>query len=247
VDCDANPTPRSARGREEYLHRPRGIARLRGTLMIRPITHWLVCSVLLTLAGGCAIFGLAARAIPQIEHAKYKGLQGQTVGVMVWADRAVRIDYPTLRVDIGNGVQSKLAAASKAKDLEGTTYPVRPDSIVRYQKDHPESEALPVAEIAPRLGVSRLIYVEVEEFQTRSEASMELFRGAITATVRVIEVYPDGTAKQAFEQNNVQAVYPPTAPPEGVPNANDYKIYLGTLEAFTTEVRNLFIAHEVEP
>src|SRR5689334_25234176 len=95
--------------------------------MSRRAARFLLC-LIVPLISGCAIFGLASRAIPQMEPAKYKGLKGQTVGVMVWADSAVRIDYPTLRLDIANGVQTKLAAAEKAKDVEGATYPVRADS-----------------------------------------------------------------------------------------------------------------------
>ena len=44
---------------------------------------------------------------------------------------------------------------------------------------------MPIENIAPRLGVSRLIYIEVEDFSTRAAASISLFRGSMMATVRV--------------------------------------------------------------
>jgi hypothetical protein len=206
--------------------------------------------LIVTCCVSCAFIGIASRAIPQIEPAKYKGLVDQKVGVMVWVDRGVRIDFPTLRLDIANGVQRKLTEAKdrKHKDLGDATFPIRADSLVRYQQDHPEMEAYPITDVAPKLGgLTRLIFIEVEDFRTRSEASLDLFRGSITATVKVIEIYPDGTAKIAFEENNVKNVFPEKSHPEGTPNATDYKIYSGLLDAFTTQVALMFISHEVEP
>ena len=55
---------------------------------------------------------------------------------------------------------------------------------MRYQLDHPEVDTMPIGDIAPRLGVSRLIYIEVERFSTRADASISLFRGSIMATER---------------------------------------------------------------
>ena len=147
-------------------------------------------------------------------------------------------------------MQQKLTEFQKgkgreAKTLVGTSFPVLPASIVRYQKDHPEIEAMPITEVAPRLGVSRLIYVELEDFATRSDQSLALYRGTGEATVKVIEVR-DGDATVAFEQNNVQAAFPPKAPPEGVPGAGDLRIYAGTVDALATEIARLFVQYQLE-
>jgi hypothetical protein len=215
--------------------------------LIRHSRFVVVYCMVLTMCAGCAAIGIASRAIPQIEPAKYKGLTDQKVGVMAWVDRGVRIDFPSLRLDITNGVQRKLID-SKSKSLGDATFPFRPDSIVRYQKDHPEIEATPITDVAPKLGgLTRLIFIEVEEFRTRSEASLDLYRGSVSATVKVVEIYPDGTARIAFEENSVRSVFPEKSHPEGIPGATDYKIYQGLLDAFTTEVALMFIPHEVEP
>jgi hypothetical protein len=134
----------------------------------------------------------------------------------------------------------------KAKSLLNTTYPVQPTSIARFQQDHPELDTMSVTEIAPKLGgISRLIYIEIEDFATRSDMSIDLFRGTAKATVKVVEI-ADGQAKVTFEQNGVQASYPKKAPAEGIPNAGDYRIYVGTVDAFATEIANLFVPHEGE-
>ena len=50
----------------------------------------------------------------------------------------------------------------------------------------------------------------------------------------------------AYTWENVQASFPPKAPPEGVPNAGDARIYAGTVDAFATEIAQLFYPYQVE-
>jgi hypothetical protein len=204
------------------------------------------------LCAGCAVLGVAAYKLspPPTIDPVYIGLENQSVGVMVWADRAIRIDWPTLQLDLANSVQTKFQEDQKKKKegaaLVGTTFPVLPASIVRYQKDHPEIEAMAITDVAPKLGVTRLIYIEMEEFSTRSEQTMSLFRGMAKATVKVIEVTPDGAARVAHEVNNVAAVFPPKSPPEGIPAAGDARIYAGTIDAFATEIVHLYVPYQEE-
>jgi hypothetical protein len=195
---------------------------------------------------GCALFGYAASVMPKPPiKASYEGLAGQSVGVMIWVDRGIRIDYPTLQLDVANAIQLKLQAAQKDKkdELKGTLFPVEPRSIARYQADHPEVDAMPIVDVAPNLNVSRVIYVEVTSFQTRPEATLELFRGEVMGTVKVIAVDEQGRSKVVFQENDIRVTFPPKSPPEGVPATNDVKIYTGTLEDFTTEVAQRFFEH----
>src|SRR5215207_3636761 len=195
--------------------------------------------VLALCLSGCTLLGVAAYKLkpPETVQPKYMGLENQTTGVMVWADRGLRIDWPTIQVDLANTVQKKLVDFQKAgkresKTLAGTSFPVQPNSIIRYQRDHPEIEAMPIEEVAPRLGVNRLIYVELQDFATRSEESVQLFRGTANATVKLIEVDADAApaAKVAFEINNVTTHFPPKAPPEGTSSFGDVRIYGGTVD-----------------
>ena len=205
-----------------------------------------------SLLPGCTLLGVAAYKLkpPETIQPKYMGLENQSTGVMVWADRGLRIDWPTIQLDLGNAVQKKLSdfqqgKGRESKTLVGTTFPVLPASIVRYQKDHPELEAMPITDIAPRLGVKRLIYVELDDFATRSEQQLALFRGTGNATVKVVEVH-NGEARVAFEQNNVQTAFPPKAPPEGTTAFGDARIYAGTVDALATEIARLFVQYQLE-
>src|SRR5215212_9913472 len=101
-----------------------------------------------SLLAGCAVLGVAAYKLapPPTIHPEYTGLKGQSVGIMVWADRGIRIDWPNLQLDLANAVQNQLAA-SKKKELEGAQLNVQPASIVRYQRDHPQIEAMNITEV----------------------------------------------------------------------------------------------------
>jgi hypothetical protein len=204
---------------------------------------------------GCTLIGVAAYKLkpPETIKPQYTNLVGQTVGIMVWADRGLRIDWPTLQLDIANGVERNLKENTldakgkpKAKSLIGVTYPYPPASFIRYQQDHPEIEAMSAADFAPKLGVSRLIYVELEDFATRSQQAVDLYRGRCKATVRIIEISPDGHATVAHTWENVQTAFPQKAPSEGILNAGDARIYAGTAGAMSTEIAQLFYPYQVE-
>lgn len=209
------------------------------------IRTWIALLSLLFIPAGCQIIAVASHAIPRYTEPKYTGFAGQSVGVMVWADTGVKIDWPGLSLDSANSLNLKLQEAAKKQEmLKGSTFPVQPASIVRYQMDHPEIEAHDIAQIAPKLGVSRLIYLEVEDFATRAVDSVELFRGSMTATMRIIEVNGT-TAKVVYEENNIRCTYPPKVPEEGLPRGNDYQFYVGTVNTFTDEVLKRLVPVEI--
>jgi hypothetical protein len=220
----------------------------RRTAALTSLFIFLSASLILTLCG-CTLFGvLAGKVVPApIIDAEYTGLKNQSVAVMVWADEGTLIDFPDVRIDLAGSLQSKLQQAqeSKTKELAGTTFPSPAVAIVKLQDNHPEYDALPLTDVAPKLRASRVIYVEIESLQTRSDASVELFRGSASATVKVIEV-SDGQGKIAYEESNVAAVFPPKAREEGTPDGNDFAIYRGTVDALSSEIAKRFVPHREE-
>jgi hypothetical protein len=127
------------------------------------------------------------------------------------------------------------------------TFPTTPAAVVRFQQNHPEFEAVPPAEVAAKLGTSRVIYVEIENLQTRSDASVELFRGSASATLKVIEI-PEGAKKGtvAYDEGHISAVVPPHTTEEGRPEGNDFAYYRGIVDALTTELAKRFVPYEEE-
>lgn len=216
-------------------------------------TRWVfrfgVGAVLCLLMGllGCQYLGLIADRTPDpTVGPKYKNLQHQNVAVMVWADRSTEIDWPTLQLDLSKGISTRLEdqAASKSdkkKELEGTTFAAA-ESVVRFQRDHPEIESEEITDVAPRMDITRLIYVEIQQFSTRPENSLELFRGTIVGNLRVLEV-TNGKAKVAYEEDGIKISYPKESPDEGLPGRSDAEIYEKTVENFATQVMNRFVTH----
>jgi hypothetical protein len=220
------------------------------TTLPRPaasLTRLCLLALLALLPTGCAIFGLAATAMPEPDvPARYPGLKGHTVAVMVWSDRGVRIDYPSLRLDVANAVQAKLQQAAHARknELLGTTFPYPAASVVRFQEDHPETADQAIVDVAPRLTVDRVIYVEVQELQTRADDAVDLYRGTAVASVKVIAVDREtGKGKAVYEESDIDAAFPPSAPPEGYPGVGDAKIYRGTVDRLTSLIAVRFFSH----
>lgn len=209
---------------------------------------WVIAlSLLAGGSGGCQLLGIIADRTPDpTVGPKYKGLANQKAAVMVWADRATSIDWPRLQLDVTRGIQSRIQDVAQKKDppaeLKGTTF-VAPESVVKYQHDHPEIDTEPVTDIAPGLDITRLIYVEVTEFATRPEESLELFRGTMKGNVKVVDVPANGKAKIVFAEDGIKAVYPEDSPEEGIPGGGDLQMYERTLDAFSTEVANRFLTH----
>ena len=220
-------------------------------LRVSPMLIVTVTLCLLScLLAGCAYFGLAAQALPPpTVMPQYEGLAHRSLGVMVWADRGTRIEYQWIQLDLANAIHINLqqaAADKKAKieQLEGTTFPVQPRSIVRFQQDNPEIEDEPITAVAPRIGVDRLIYVEIEEFNTRPDGSVELFRGDAKVTLRLVEVdRKSGTARVAFEENEVTASWPPSAPKEGRPTIGDRRTYVETIKELGAQIAKRFVPY----
>lgn len=210
------------------------------------ITLVFLLLLMMLSASGCGLGSVLAKGIPQNTKAQYSGLAGQTVGILVWADRGIMIDWGTISLDLANSLQDKLTS-SKAEEVKGTNWPYPPASYVKYMRDHPQLESAPITELAPKFGVSRMIYVEVQNFRTRSSSELELFRGEAMMSLKVIEIDPSGAARTAYSEDNIKAVFPIWAPVDGVPSIGDNKTYNGTVDEMATQVAYRLTTHETEP
>jgi len=204
----------------------------------------LALTLLLTVAGCEIPAALAGKGLPgDTIKPKYAGLMGQSIGVLVWTDRGMQMDYPSLNLDLANSIQKKLVASAGKAELKGAIFPVQPASIARYVLDHPNFDVKQVTEIAPKFGVTRLIYVEVEDFGTRAPASVELFRGHMNAELKVVEISGD-KAFVVYDDNALRTSFPPKVPEDGTPDGDDVRFYAGTIDAMSTEVVHHVVSYE---
>jgi hypothetical protein len=224
----------------------------------RPTRLWPAAAALLLLSlAGCdqigAGIGIVAQAIPKTVDAAYKGLAGQQVIVMVWADRGVQLDNPLLQEEVAAAVQDKLIkiqADENPDALKGTTFPVDTATVVQYQADHPELEYQSATDVAARFNASRLLYIEVTDYSTRSDASLELYRGIMTAHVSVVEMREAGpdhhvTTKVGYDGGTINVAYPPKdMNKDGVPGGTDSVIGQKTVEEFADDMVKRFYKHD---
>ncbi len=221
----------------------------------------VLLSFIALTCGGCNVIGMGAQFMTQPGDVKaaYNGLAGQTVGVMVWVDRGPALDFPQLQADIAKGLTKQLSDLStpkKEKDKDKEKVPeelkgirfLNPLSVMRFQQEHPELAGLPAEDVATRLGVARVIYIEVYSFQTRSNLSVDLFRGTAQANVQALEVSraPDGvkTAKAVYTDPDMRVNFPAKEVEAAqVSNLTEQQVYQATVNQFITEVGEKFYRH----
>lgn len=207
----------------------------------------LAALITLTCAGCDALGVVASKAVGENNVGPaYAGLKGQRVAIMVWADEGLTVDHPSICADIAGSLEDKLQQGVDAKvdELKGTTF-LDIGRVLRFQEAHPESQSDSAEQIALRLPASRLIYIEVQSLSLHPNDSVDLSRGDAVADVKVIEV-AGGRARGAYENDNISSVYPPSAPPEGLPNLLDEQVYRKTVDALTTQLGKLFITHPAD-
>ena len=217
----------------------------------------LVAAALSTAS--CNVIGAIAQVAPQPDIAPaYKGLANQTVGVAVWVDRGVRVDYPTLQTDIARDLTTKMNRATHPKDPKDKIPPeianiryLDPMAIIRFQAEHPELEGASASDLATRLGVTRVIYLEVYSFETRPQQSIDLFKGTLLSKMQVMEVAPGANgakiATVGYTDPDMQSAYPHHRP-EGIAGSdvNTDLIYRKTVDQYTNDVALKFVTHPQE-
>lgn len=224
-----------------YLNRyNRGRIFLRALLSLAPLTA-LACA-------GCDAVGVVASKVVGVDDVApaYTGFKGQRVAIMVWADEGANVDHPSLRSDIAFSLQGKLQQGVDAKvdELKGTTF-LDVNRVLQYQEAHPESQSDSADQIALRLPATRLIYVEVQSISLHPNEAVDLSRGQAVADIRVIEV-SHGVARMGYQNDNVSGIFPPHAPPEGLPGLSDDEVYHKSIDALTTELGKIFITHQAD-
>ncbi len=211
---------------------------LRASCDMKPSGIWmvLVLGAVLWGIGGCAadepVDGAEGFVKPEVT---YGGLTGQKCAVLVWADTFTRAEFNQIQIDLARVLQNEIVGPqsseeSSAKRDASKPQFVDPRSVVLYQRQHPELDGLTVVEVAPHLGVPRVIYVEIEQLQTQSPRSVLLLKGVAKATLRVAEV-TEGRAVVVFEEKGITAVYPPRASEGVVPTdkMNERTVYEGVV------------------
>ena len=93
----------------------------------------------------------------------------------------------------------------------------------------------PIPEVALAAGLGLFAGIAGRVYQTPDPmAGLNLYVMVVAAT---------GKGKAVYEESNVEAAFPPSAPPEGYPGVGDAKIYRGTVDRLTSLIAIRFFSH----
>lgn len=198
----------------------------------------------LTLCGGCEFAGLVANTVspeskPLKVRSEYAGLQNQRVAVLVDANPSLFFEQPLAQREVCEALCLKLAAHVPGIQV------VDPKQTVEFQQRNLYWNTVPFAELAQRLGVTRLVIVELTDYQLHEPGNVNIWRGLLAASVSVAET-DSPTPNNLVYDSLVSVAYPPNKP-LGVLNSDQRTIRLGTLDLFSHQVAGRFYEHEEAP
>lgn len=193
------------------------------------------------LLGGCnwleyplyVIFGDSKTRI----KAEYPGLHEKKTAVLVMTTPAVDFEHPYAQFELASVLAQALGQNVKNAQL------VDPEEIDRFQREDLDWLSLPIDEIGRKFGAQRVVYVDVIQYTTAEENSVNLLRGRIWADV---SVYDMESAESTFPCYNseIMVVYPEYAPLPMSSGAQG-RIEGESIRLFAEQVSRKFYDHRI--
>jgi hypothetical protein len=202
----------------------------------------LLLGTALTL-DGCAIAGLVSVMGQANEYQKlievpprYDGLRNQKVAVLVDAELDVLYQHPRLIEQVMFNASQRIL-----RFVEGAqVMPVQ--TVLGWQYQTPQWNAMPYGEIADQLGVDRIVQIDIYEYRLNPPGNKWLWEGLCAADVGIVE--RDSMDPDSFiETFQVRAEFP-NVKGVGRENATQAQIETGVLSQFFQQIGWLFYLHE---
>ena len=196
---------------------------------------WLALSALCLHGVGCAMPG--EKKMIDVK-AQYLGLAGQRVAVMTSADPHLLNQYPKAPLLLNSAITARIA-----KHVPGVTTTI-PDKIDAFQTQNPYWANMRYGELAEKLGVDKVVLIDLIEYQTHEPGNAYIWQGLVTANIGVIDAHARDPDNFVF-QNTVRARYPQDSD-IGLFNSDNDTIQLGLVFLFAQQGGGLFYDHQVE-
>lgn len=139
-------------------------------------------------AGGCMIPALVGGMAQSYQMtgtrkvwAEYTGLQGHSYAVVTLADRAIEAENPGLVARVTQRVNDRL------RQNAGASAHIPSGTILAYMYNNPQWQAMPRGELAAKLGVDRLVVIEILEYRLTEPGNTFVWNGTAAATVSVVD------------------------------------------------------------
>lgn len=191
---------------------------------------------------GCGAVGFVAEAVaggPKQVNVKaaYAGLAGKRVAVLVVVTDATLFEYPEAPTKLGRAVGSRIAG-----NVTGVSV-VAPAEVTRFQNANPHWDSVPASALIERLGVERLVMIDVAEYSTHEPGNAHVFRGILAGNVDVLE--GDGANPNNAVFSERVAIRYPEGTAVSVLAGDVATIELGMLDLFSRAAAGLFSDHTV--
>lgn len=198
-----------------------------------------LCLPLLTLNSGCRAWALFADPHTETVAAEYPFLKDKNVLILVWADMDTLFDFGNVRWEVAEYVKAQLEATSDLGNL--TVVPPKP--IAEMQSRELNWDEVHPAEHGERFRANRVLWVELTEYGTREPDSPHLYRGRISANLRIYDT-SYGTDHGPTFETSLTTIFPPDGP--GHYGMDDTTVRRAVMEQFAIEVAGKFHDREVE-
>ena len=212
-----------------------------------PASQSQTTSLLRYLLGICLFFLLPLAACTNTEpvagdpndveptapsQAQYLGLQQHSVAILVAADENMLYAAP----DAPRSIAQILAARLTTK-IPGIRL-LDPAQLAQFQRKNPYWETLPPADLLHRLGVERLIWIDLAHLSLHEPGNAHVWQGTIVADVAVAEA--DSLHPNQFAYRTTISARYPEQSTIGLLDSHDATVQLGLIKTFARNVSLLF-------
>lgn len=166
-----------------------------------------VCA-LFTLTPGCFVptfIGMMAESAYLAGdtefQAAYDGLTEKTYAVVVSADRVIQAENPGIIDQVTRRVNELLA------EHAGASGHIPTDALLNVLYNNPQWQAMPRGELGDRLGVQRLVVVEMREYRLTEPGNRYVWDGLASALVEVYEI-DSGIPDDPLFERTVEVKFP---------------------------------------
>ncbi len=214
---------------------------------MRKALRYLALMAIPFLAGcqqmGFMMYALTPEKDETKVEARYAGLQGKTLAIVVLADPHTLLEYHEVQLELSDAVGSNLRKNVKDLNL------VAPGRVLRYLDENPKAGSMAPEKLAGVFNADYVLIVTLLEYSTREPSSISLYRGKALAEASLWPAVapnsdPRDPVKPTWQSETIKIVYPPEAP-QGIPVNDDRVIRIKTAQLFADELAKNFYVHTV--
>lgn len=143
----------------------------------------LLCAALAT--GGCGYFAYLLSPEDGIKtvEPEFKDLPNHSVAVVIFANYAVRCEYPLVQLELASLIASQLQDGDKLKNVTV----IDPRRIMKYQEENVNWDTLDKTALGRMFGADYVLLVSLVEFSTHEPGSLNVFKGTVVGEPRLYQ------------------------------------------------------------